>query len=111
MSMRMTRRELLKSASGAGLVSFVAPMINLGRYRVFAWSSKEYSARAIDLVKRSTVIDMLSPFTLNFTKQGKWFANPETFTSSELPPFKDSGINVFHIAVAMGGPDAYLAVL
>src|SRR5947207_4147703 len=106
--MRMTRRELLKSAAGAGLMSFAAPMINRGRCRVFASSLKEYSTRAIDLVKRSTVIDMLSPLTLNFTKQAKWFANPETFTSSELQPFKDSGINVFHIAVGMGGPDAYL---
>jgi len=92
-------------------MSFAAPMINRGRYRVFASSLKEYSARAIDLVKRSTVIDMLSPLTLNFTKQAKWFANPETFTSAELQPFKDSGINVFHIAVGMGGPDAYLEVL
>lgn len=109
--MRMTRRELLKSAAGAGLMSLAAPMINRGRYRVFASSLKEYSARAIGLVKRSTVIDMLSPLTLNFTKQAKWFANPETFTSSELQPFKDSSINVFHIAVGMGGPDAYLEVL
>ena len=109
--MRITRREMLKAATGAGLASLAAPMINRGRYRVFASSPKEYSARAIDLVKRSTVIDMLSPFTLNFTKQAKWFANPETLTSSELQPFKDSGINVFHIAVGMGGPDAYLEVL
>ncbi|HXU38062.1 MAG TPA: membrane dipeptidase [Blastocatellia bacterium] len=109
--MGITRRELLKSAAVAGLMSFAAPMINRGRYRVFASSLKEYSARAIDLVKRSTVIDMLSPLTLNFTKQAKWFANPETFTSAELQPFKDSGINVFHIAVGMGGPDAYLEVL
>jgi membrane dipeptidase len=109
--MRLTRRELLKSAAGAGLVSLAAPMINRGRYRVFAWSRKEYSVRAIDLVKRSTVIDMLSPFTLNFTKQAKWFANPESFTSADLQPFKDSGINVFHIAVGLGGPDAYLEVL
>jgi membrane dipeptidase len=109
--MRLTRREMLKAATGAGLASLAAPMINRGRYRVFASSPKEYSAHAIDLVKRSTVIDMLSPFTLNFTKQAKWFANPETFTSSELQPFKDSGINVFHIGVGMGGPDAYLEVL
>src|SRR2546422_813282 len=100
--MRITRRELLKSAAGAGLGSLAAPMINRGRYRLFAFSRKEYSARAIDLVGRSTVIDMLSPFTLNFTKQAKWFANPESFTSSDLQPFKDSGINVFHVAVGMG---------
>jgi membrane dipeptidase len=107
----MTRRELLKSVAGAGLLTLAAPTINRGRYRVFAGSLKDYSARAIDLVKRSTVIDMLGPFTLNFTKQAKWFANPESFTASDLQPFRDSGINVFHIAVGMGGPDAYIEVL
>lgn len=59
--MRITRREMLKSAAVAGVVSLAAPMINRRRFRVFARSPKEYSARAIDLVKRSTVIDMLSP--------------------------------------------------
>ena len=109
--MKLTRREILKSATRAGLVSLAAPMINRGRYQLFASSAKEYSARAIDLVKRSTVIDMLSPFTLNFGKQAKWFANPESFTATDLQPFKDSGINVFHIGVGMGGPEAYTEVL
>ena len=108
---KITRRELLKSAAAAGLATIAAPMINRGRYQLFAASPKEYSARAIDLVKRSTVIDMLSPFTLNFTKQAKWFANPESFTISDLQPFKDSGINVFHIGVGLGGSDAYLETL
>lgn len=107
----LTRRNLLKSAAGAGFGVLAAPMINRGRYRLFAASAKEYSARAVELVGRSTVIDMLSVFTLNFTKQAKWFANPETFTAADLQPFKDSGINVFHIGVGMGGPDAYVEVL
>jgi membrane dipeptidase len=111
MRQNLTRRKLLKSAAAAGFTALVAPMINRGRYRIFAASTKEYSARAIGLVGRSTVIDMLSPFTLNFTKQAKWFANPETFTTADLQPFKDSGINVFHIGVGMGGADAYLEVL
>jgi membrane dipeptidase len=107
----LTRREILKSAAGAALGSLAAPMINRGRYRLFASSPKEYSARAIGLMSRSTVIDMLSPFTLDFPKQAKWVANPESFTAADLQPFKDSGINVFHIGVGMGGPDAYLEVL
>src|SRR5215216_1652827 len=108
----MTRREALKRAVtvGAGALAapmLAAPMLNRGRYRVFAASANEYSARAIDLVNRSTVIDMLSPLTLNFPKQGKWFADPESFTETDLQPFKDSGINVFHIAIGLGGPEAY----
>ena len=108
---KLTRRDILKSAAGACFATLAAPMITRGRYRLFAASPKEYSARAVDLVTRSTVIDMLSPFTLNFPKQAKWFANPETFTATDLQPFKDSGINVFHIGVGMGGPEAYLEVL
>ena len=52
--------------------------------------------RAVDLVKRSTVIDMLSVLTLDFGKQARWFADPESFTAADLQPYKDSGINVIH---------------
>jgi membrane dipeptidase len=103
----LTRRALIKSLSGV----MAAPMINRGRYRLFAASPTEYSARAIELVKRAMVIDMLSPLTLNFPKQAKWFADPETFTAADLQPFRDSGISVFHIAVGNGGPEAYLETL
>src|SRR5262245_29910660 len=107
----MTRREVLQrtAAAGAGLVA--APMLNRGHFRLFASSLTEYSTRSIDLVQRATVIDMLSPLTLNFPKQAKWFKDPETFTAADLQPFKESGINVFHIGVGMGGPDAYTEVL
>jgi membrane dipeptidase len=108
---RLTRRELLKTAGKAGVATLAVPFVNLGRYRLFAASRKEYSARAVELVTRSTVIDMLSVFTLNFPQMNKWFANPETFTDADLQAFKQSGINVFHIAVGMGGPDSFLEVL
>ena len=103
----ITRREALKHAALAGVGALAAPMFNRGRYRVFAGSPNEYSARAIDLVKRSTVIDMLGVLTLDFPKQAKWFADPESFTAADLQPFRDSGINVFHPAVGLGGPQAY----
>jgi membrane dipeptidase len=105
----ITRRDLLKAA-GASTVALAAPMLNRGRFQVFA-SKTEYSTRAIELVRRSTLIDMLSPLTLDFPKQAKWFANPESFTAADLQPFKDSSINVFHIAIGMGGPEAYLETL
>jgi len=102
---------MLKKTAIAGAATLVAPMINPGRSRLFAYYPIEYSTRAIDLVKQSTVIDMLSPLTLNFPKQAKWFADPESFTTADLQPYKDSGINVFHIAVGIGGTDAYLESL
>ncbi len=97
------------AVAGAGILG--APMINLGRFRIFAGSPTEYSARAIDLVKQSTVIDMLSVLTLDFAKQDKWMANPELFTAADLQPYKDSGINVIHPAVGMGGFNSYESVL
>lgn len=106
-----TRRSILKAVAGAGAAMMVAPMTNRGRYRLFADSPVEYSTRAIDLVKRATVIDMLSPLAISSQKQAKWFADPESFTPADLQPYKDSGINVFHIAIGLGGPEAYLASL
>jgi membrane dipeptidase len=104
---QLTRREMLRRTAGAGAAVLTAPMFNLGRYRIFADSLYVYSARALDLVKRSTVIDMLGVMTLDFGKQAKWFKDPETFTAADLQPYKDSGINVFHPAVGMGGPEAF----
>jgi membrane dipeptidase len=107
----LSRRELLKRAALAGAGVIAAPMINLNRFQIFANSTTEYSARAIELVKQSTVMDMLCILTLDFSKQNKWFADPESFTAADLQPFKDSGINIIHPAVGLGGPEAYTQAL
>ena len=107
----LTRRELLKRAAFASAATLALPMINRGRFRLFANSATAYSARAIDLMKRATVIDMLSPFAISPSKGLKWFSNPDSFTSADLQRFKDSGINIFHIAVGTGGRDPYLSTL
>jgi len=107
----LNRRDVLKGGALAGAALLVAPMFNRGRYRLFANSPVEYTSKATELVQQSTVIDMLGPFTLDFAKQNRWFANPESFTESDLQPYKDSGINVFHVATGLGGPDAYDRVL
>jgi len=105
------RRELLKGAGLAAAAIVAAPVINRGRFRLFANSATEYSSKAVDLMGRSTVIDMLSVLTLDFNKSTKWFKDPETFTASDLQPFIDSGLNVIHPAIGMGGPNAYDSAL
>jgi membrane dipeptidase len=104
----MQRRQLLKAVASAGAAAVFAPMINRGRYRLIAGSKQEYSARAVELVGRSLVIDMLSPFKLGSTT---WFSNPDSFKQADFQRFKDSGINAFHIAVGLGGTEAYLNTL
>lgn len=101
----------LKAIAGTCAAALAAPMLNRGRFRLFAQSAQEYSARAIALVQRSTVVDMLSVFTLNFPLQDKWVADPESFTADQFQRFKDSGINVFHPAIGLGGTDAYETAL
>src|SRR5438132_3570709 len=111
MKQRISRRDLLKStAMGCGAI-IAAPMINLGRFRLFAAFETEYSERAIRLVHESLVSDMLSPLSLNFPLFAKWEADPELFGPEEFKKYQDSGINIFHIAVGTGGPNAYANTL
>ena len=107
----LTRRQMLKKSFAAGAAVISAPMLNLGRFQLFANTPSEYSTRAIDLVRQSTVIDMLGLLSLDFAKQAKWMADPESFMAADLQPFKDSGINVIHPAVGLGGANAYETTL
>ncbi len=100
----MHRRQFV----GLGVAAAAAPFVNRGHYRLFAHQQTEYSKRAIDLVTGSLVIDMLSPFKIGATT---WLTKPETFTATDLQRFRDSGINVFHIATGVGGADAYTNVM
>lgn len=107
----INRRQLLRRLGRASAAVVAAPVINRSRYRLFANSTTEYSTRAVDLVQRATVIDMLSPFVISPSKSSKVFLNPESFTAADIQKFKESGINVFHIAVGTGGRDAYVGTL
>jgi len=74
-------------------------MINRGRFQLFADDTTEYSSRAIELVGRSTVIDMLSLFTLDWPKLYGWQDAPATFGETDLRKLQASGVTVFHPAV------------
>lgn len=99
----ISRRALLEGAAAACAMGVAAPFINRGRYRLFAFSQAEYSARAIALVQRSTVVDMLCILNMDFAKAGRWMSNPETFTDKDFQRWRDSGINAMHPAVGLGG--------
>jgi membrane dipeptidase len=82
-------------------------MLNLGRYQLFGAGTPQYSARALALMERALVIDMLCPLTLDFAQQARWEANPELLPEAMVRELKDSGINVMHPALGLGGPNAY----
>src|SRR6185295_1683299 len=104
---KLSRRDLLKRAGVAGAALVTLPRFNRGHYRLFESSPTEYSSQSIELIGRTTVIDMLSVMTLDFDKEARWFKNPEIFTAADLQPYLDSNINVFHQSIGIGGPDAY----
>src|SRR5260221_4258740 len=108
---RTSRREAVKSIAAAGAGILAAPFLNKGRYLLFAGSPAEYSSRAIELVGRTTVIDMLSPFAISPSRTIQLFGHPETFTPSDLEQFRSSGIRLFHIAIGNGGPPVRTASL
>ena len=98
---QLTRRSFLRTGS---MGAMAVPFINFNSFRFFAGQALPYSARAIDLVNSSLVIDMLSllDMTRFFTApaQGE---DPLKFTAAELETIKASGIDIFHPAVGLGG--------
>jgi membrane dipeptidase len=102
-----TNRRKVLGATLAVAASPVLPMLNFGRYQVFAASTRRYPARVLKIVERSLVIDMLAPLKLDFT--------PEAFAGSaseqEIAIFRGCGITGFHNAIGIAGPDAHDQVL
>src|SRR5437588_13125420 len=108
----MRRREFLK-AGGAALI---APFLGFGQFRLFAESPATYSARCLDLVQRSLVIDMLNQFKLGAFPDvledrqqptDRWWSHPATFTRDELARYRQSSISVFHIGWGAGREDPF----
>ena len=99
-----TRRTVLVGLSAAVLHS---------RFRLFAESPAEYSARAIRLVEESPVVDLLNQFLFeDFAdkppKIQRWLDHPETFTKLDAEPYLSSGINVFSLGSGTANYEAGL---
>ncbi len=99
----ISRRSVLKGVA----LSLSAPMINRGRFSLFAQSETEYSVRTVDLVRRSTVIDMLGLLTLDYRKRRAWETDPGRFRQVDFLRLSGSGITVFHPAVGHIAGDIY----
>jgi len=82
-------------------------MVQRGRFCLFAQSETAYSALTLDLIQRSTVIDMLGLLTLDYPRLCSWEAQPGRFAPRDSEMLKASGITVFHPAVGFTGKDVY----
>ena len=95
--MTINRRSLLRRAAW-----IAAPAILRGRFQLFAQSPKEYSARAIQLVEETPVVDLLNQFRFADYSQKppkieQWFTKPGTFTAEDAAVYQSSGIRVFSL--------------
>jgi membrane dipeptidase len=93
---KLHRRQFL----GCGMSVLVAPVFNRLR-------AADYSTRAMDLVAQSNVIDMLGLLTLDWPLLDRWQSAPGNFGEADFRKLQNSGINVFHPAVAFEDARAY----
>ena len=100
-----TRRQLLLGSLAVGAVGF--PMINFGRYAVAGAQERAYSARAVALIERSLVIDMLGVPRIDFRPEA--YSNP--LTALEIANYRASGINCIHNASGVGSRESALTFL
>lgn len=89
----MLRRTFLTHLAAA-LPIAAFPNVNFNRYRYSPFSNTEYSRRAVDLIHRSVVVDMLNQFSMPGKELDTWLDNPSTFEVS-VQKYRDSGIDVF----------------
>jgi membrane dipeptidase len=100
----ISRRSFL--TSGACILG--APFINRGRFSLFADTPQsEYSTLTLDLVRSSTVIDMLGLLSLNYRKVLAWHSNPNAFQDADFQKLRDSGTTVFHQSYGFLNGDVY----
>lgn len=99
-----TRRSFLRKCAAASVLYLAAPMINRGRFRLFAQDKTDYSTRAIDLVGDALVIGMLNGMLGK--RHEAWLRKPDEFTAADIDAIKTSGVTVFHPAGGIGGPKA-----
>jgi membrane dipeptidase len=99
-TLHIGRRRLLQGTLASAVC---APFVAMGAHRAYADSPRTYSTHAIDIVKKSLVIDMLAPLTLDFRPES--YAKP--LSEKAKRDFLASGVTGFHNSVGIGGPNAH----
>lgn len=110
---RHSRRDVVRTLALGAAATIAAPAILRGRFRLFAASGTEYSARAIRLVEDTVVVDMLNQFRFpDFrekpVKSQLWMEKPGSFTRADYELYLRSGTRVFALGSGMPSYDAGL---
>jgi membrane dipeptidase len=76
-----------------------------------AWAAAraQYSRRAVELVRETTVIDMLGLVTLDWARFGRWEHEAGAFGPADFDKLRRSGITVFNPAVELGAANPFAA--
>ena len=85
-----------------------APFVLRGRFRLFAQSNEEYSARVVQLVRESLVIDLLNQFLYRLDEQSElddWLSRPGAFKQSDFEFFMNSGVNAINFGHGVSSLD------
>lgn len=93
----MNRRDALRAIAFG---TAAAPAVLRGRYRLFAQSNAQYSARAVQLVESTVIVDLLNQFqfpdyAVRPPKIDQWLTKPGTFTPEDFARYRASGITAF----------------
>jgi len=102
----ISRRDVVRIGLGAAGAVVGAPFINVGCFQLFGWSPQEYTRRCVDLVQDSLIIDMLGLTTLNSEVRERWGPDFSNLDAAAVAEFRDSEIDVLHIARGVGGRTA-----
>ncbi len=100
--MLATRRWALRAAVASTASLVAAPYLARAAFPISPYSKRAYSKRAIEVVQRATVVDMLAPIKIEFSPE--FYASP--MTDKDAADFRASGIDAIHHAIGIGGPDA-----
>jgi membrane dipeptidase len=104
----ISRRNIV----AAGAYVLAAPLINKGRFRIFADTPEvEYSALTIDLVRHSTVVDMMGLLSLDYRKVLAWQSSPGALNEADFQKLRDSGTTIFHQSFGFVTGDVYSSSL
>jgi membrane dipeptidase len=112
----ISRRDAITSLASGALAIAGAPAILRGRFRLFAESATEYSARAVRLVEQTVVVDMLNQFRFpdyaeKPPKSDLWLSTPGSFTEADFREYRTSGIRIFALGTGAADYQAALGVM